>query len=288
MAKLTTGSAPATSTADFDGDGVNDTADQCADVSGPASNNGCPTRPAKLADSDGDQIPNSNDACPNQARGANDQNEDGCPDAVDNDGDGFPSTVDCNDSNAGINPSRPEIPENGVDENCDGVDGVNLDRDADGFNRPADCNDNNAAIHPGVRDIPDNNIDENCDGSDAKTPPLPVNSAILSFSFKPPQKAFTAFTLFQVKNVPSGSKIVVSCAKCPKKAHKITKKKAKGTVTIKQLKTKVKSGAKITVTVTKPGTIGVVKVLTIKRGKAPVLSTKCLQPGASRPTACAK
>jgi hypothetical protein len=58
---------------------------------------------------------------------------------------------------------------------------VNLDRDRDGFQRPADCNDNDTAIRTGVLHIPDDNVDENCDGSDAKTPPLPQNSALLSY-----------------------------------------------------------------------------------------------------------
>jgi hypothetical protein len=208
--------------------------------------------------------------------------------AQDNDGDGFDQRSDCNDGNPGINPIAFDVPDNGVDENCDGADSIDLDRDRDGFPRPADCNDGNARIHPGVRDIPDNNVDENCDGSDAKTPPLPQNAALVSYSFDQPQKAFTKFTLFQVKNIPTGSKIVITCKKCPKKAHKITKSKAKGVFTVKQLKTKVPAGTAIVVRVTKPGTIGIVKIVAIRKKKNPKLTTKCLQPGASKPTSCAK
>lgn len=42
--------------------------------------------------------------------------------AVDVDGDGYTSAVDCNDVDAAIHPGAVDIPDDGVDQDCDGVD----------------------------------------------------------------------------------------------------------------------------------------------------------------------
>ncbi|MCP4916825.1 MAG: hypothetical protein GY913_07850 [Proteobacteria bacterium] len=68
-----------------------------------------------------------------------------------------------------INPGATEVPYNGVDEDCDGVDLCDVDMDGydselcDGGN---DCNDDNELIHPGAADENGaaDGIDNDCDG----------------------------------------------------------------------------------------------------------------------------
>ena len=76
--------------------------------------------------------------------------------------------MDCNDNDASINTSAAEIPNNEIDENCDGV-ALVIDNDEDGFNSDVDCNDENASINGDATEIPNNGIDEDCDGEDLIT-----------------------------------------------------------------------------------------------------------------------
>ncbi len=104
---------------------------------------------------------------------------------VDEDGDGYPESEDCNDTDAAVSPGAVEVCD-GVDNNCDGLvdEGVMTvsfaDRDADGFgdaDEPVeacgtadgavananDCDDNNPEVFPGAVEVC-NGIDEDCDG----------------------------------------------------------------------------------------------------------------------------
>ncbi|PZR20391.1 MAG: hypothetical protein DI539_10955 [Flavobacterium psychrophilum] len=74
---------------DYDHDGVPNSEDECIDVPGPASNNGCPDT---LIDSDNDGVPDSQDNCVNTPGPAINN---GCPDnTTDTDHDGVPDSQD--------------------------------------------------------------------------------------------------------------------------------------------------------------------------------------------------
>lgn len=110
---------------DEDNDSVNDLTDNCVGVAN-----------TDQVDADGDGI---GDVCD-----------------ADTDGDGYTTDdselgLDCNDNDAGINPGATEIPNDGIDQDCDGVDGgstptlVTLEPDKDSFLRSGNHNTNEGA-----------------------------------------------------------------------------------------------------------------------------------------------
>lgn len=101
----------------------------------------------------------------------------GCPggptppptdDPNDRDGDGFTLAFDCNDNDEAINPDADDTVGDGVDNNCDEVDGVDADGDsfASTESGGTDCDDTANGINPDAVDIGWNEVDENCSGAD--------------------------------------------------------------------------------------------------------------------------
>ena len=112
------------------------------------------------------------------------ETNDGIVEETDADGDGFTNDVDCDDSNADINPNASESCD-GIDNNCDGEidEGVTsifyADGDGDGFGVSAysteacevpngyadndlDCDDQNDAVYPDAPEQCDE-LDNDCD-----------------------------------------------------------------------------------------------------------------------------
>ena len=125
----------------------------------------------------------------------------------DADGDGVRHPVDCDDTNPNIHPGAVDVPENGIDEDCSGVDAVDLDRDGDGSPRPQDCDDTVAAVHPGATEVIGNAVDENCDGRIEPYPPL---TGSLQATWKPNGKGTRNVTLL-AKGFPASAQIVITC-----------------------------------------------------------------------------
>jgi hypothetical protein len=91
--------------------------------------------------------------------------------APDDDGDGFTTATDCDDTDATVFPGAVEVFYDGVDQDCSG--GSDYDADGDGEDSDAwggaDCDDADASVYPGAPDASGDGIDQDCDGVDGST-----------------------------------------------------------------------------------------------------------------------
>ena len=94
-----------------------------------------------------------------------------------------PVADDCNDADPSINPGLPEVPGDGIDQDCDTRELCFADTDDDGFGNPLsqilgdlacsqvglspndqDCDDGDANISPAAFELPGDGVDQDCDG----------------------------------------------------------------------------------------------------------------------------
>lgn len=168
----------------------------------------------------------------------------------------------------------------------------NQDADGDGFVSAQfggpDCNDASAAVHPGAADTTPDGIDQNCDGHDAAATPVLKPAISLGGVFTKTSK----LTRLAVSGAPVGAKVVLTCSSrklgCGSFTSKsVTVASAKpvqlGTF-VKKLK--LKKNAKLTVSVTKAGSIGAYVSFTVRSRKSPLRRALCLPPGTATPQAC--
>jgi hypothetical protein len=96
--------------------------------------------------------------------------------------------TDCDDGNPIVYPGAEEIPNDGVDQDCNGEDASQFfaDKDGDGYGDPDDtkaaktmpegyvknsddCNDEEERVYPGAEEVYDDGVDQNCNGHDHAT-----------------------------------------------------------------------------------------------------------------------
>ena len=136
----------------------------------------------KTADIEGDKPGECSDRADNDQDGDYDCNDSDCvgsPDCQsaddsgdsgeDKDNDGYTeSEGDCDDDNPNINPIVVDLVGDGIDQNCDGVDGMDFDGDgeASSVSGGRDCDDNEPNVNTRAEDSYADGIDQNCDGKD--------------------------------------------------------------------------------------------------------------------------
>ncbi|HEX6022500.1 MAG TPA: MopE-related protein [Solirubrobacter sp.] len=211
-----------------------------------------------------------------------------CEGDKDGDGDNVTSFRDCNDANPAVFPGAREIFENGIDEDCDGRDNVNLDRDGDGFPVPLDCNDGNAAIRPGALEVKGNDTDENCD---SRAEPFSLLRALVLNNWTVDGRR-TKLRLLQVRNAPRGARVVFRCrgAGCPSR-RAVTRTVPRDLAPIRLdnrrlRRATLRPGARLTVQITAAETTGRTFTYRVKNGELPTWTVSCRSPSETRNRSC--
>jgi hypothetical protein len=163
------------------------------------------------------------------------------------------------------------------------------DRDRDGVLSDRDCDEGNAGIRPGQRDIPGNGIDENCDGADAAWATL---ATTIRFDWIRTSRGLRV-TALGARGIKAGDVIIVRCSGrgCKRKKATVTVKRTPKSAAV-SLNTAAKgatlrSGAKLTVEVSRQDYASRITTWTVRPGKGPKQSVRCRIPGAKKTQTCA-
>ncbi len=197
----------------------------------------------------------------------------------DADGDGVRRPADCDDTKPQIRPGVPDVPDDGIDQDCSGADATNLDRDADGFSRPQDCDDANPAIRPGARERAGNGVDENCDGVIIPFPPL---AGSLANEWRLGSSG-TRNVVLTAKGFPKGTRIRMRCTGGNCAVGDVRRRVAsKGqAVSLHRFlgNRSLRAGARVQLSFTRPGHVGRVLRYRMRSAALPDVDIMCQKPG---------
>ncbi|MDA0173786.1 MopE-related protein [Solirubrobacter taibaiensis] len=144
-----------------------------------------------------------------------------------------------------------------------------VDADGDGVANTLDCNDASAAVRPGAVDVPGDAIDQDCNGTDAAAPRIHTP---ISYGFNA-KRTWSRVNLLRVRDIPANATVELVCSGrgCPFKARKVAVARgAKSLDLLAKLKrAKLRPGAKLTVRITAPGSVGKALRFTIRAGRTP-------------------
>ena len=214
-------------------------------------------------DTDGDTVPDVQDACPVTPAGGPDTDADGCTDVL-------------------VTPGVPQQPQpaptGSVVHAASGVDG-----DGDGFFAGQDCNDANRAIRPGAVEIKGDRIDENCDGT---AEPFPIVPSSVASRWAVKGGTLTLTSLRITQSVPAGLKVQVRCigATCAFKTKNLKLGKVAGgassvlTSLTKRQRT-FRAGQTLEVWISAPNFNTKVARLVLRKGKIPNTLALCAGEG---------
>lgn len=179
---------------------------------------------------------------------------------LDLDGDGHARPSDCDDENPAVHPGAAEVPDNGIDENCDGQDAR---RDSDGDGVPDYKDQCPARSSKG--------IDTNSDG--CRDPEQLKLAAQVNFRFKAEELHLTSLS---VRTTP-GARVSLSCERevCSGESKLVPGERGQFRRSFKQW---IPSGADITLTASKRGYVSAIKRFQLSTEGIRLLRQWCVPP----------